>query len=414
MSTREQIESSNAGSQISSFETMIDIPACTIEDVDRSLFDLFDKQIPLMYTYSNSTKRVPVVFASGERFALLSRKKPLRDKAGALILPVISILRDSMTVDNEMGMSANGTVPHVIKKRLSKKDPRYQQLLNKLGLKNSDDLPDTSSFIEPDGLGSKNGRFASRRNISNVAKARQDSLLESKIGNNIFEIIEIPPPQFFTSMYTITIWAQYVQQMNEIISTIMTNMQDYNQRTFRLETKKGYTFVAYIDSDFGTGNNFDDFSDDERLIQTTFTVKIPGYLIGETYKGSPVRARSILSAPMLKFELNSINGDVQINNKMSNVKSADVNDYIDEDRFVDGIIPGQTIGGFSQNLTQDDTALIGGATNTIVSQDYQNENKGDSGVVSRTTVVTNPFGDEKSYLKTRTSRNGETVYREII
>ena len=66
------------------------LPACTIEDVDRALFTLFDTEIPFMYTHKGANKKIPVIFATGERFAVLRRKRPLRDRNGALILPLIS------------------------------------------------------------------------------------------------------------------------------------------------------------------------------------------------------------------------------------------------------------------------------------------------------------------------------------
>ena len=39
----------------------LDIPACTIEDVDRSLFNLFDKQLPFTYKHKKGTKKAPVI-----------------------------------------------------------------------------------------------------------------------------------------------------------------------------------------------------------------------------------------------------------------------------------------------------------------------------------------------------------------
>ena len=79
------------------------IPSCTIEDVDRALFDLFNEGIPLFYKFKNTLKRVPVIFATGERFALLTRKKPLRDKNNALILPLISVMRSGLDLTNAKG-----------------------------------------------------------------------------------------------------------------------------------------------------------------------------------------------------------------------------------------------------------------------------------------------------------------------
>ena len=52
------------------------IPSCGVEDLDFAVFNLFDKQIPLFYDLHGELKKVPVIFATGERFALLRRKKP--------------------------------------------------------------------------------------------------------------------------------------------------------------------------------------------------------------------------------------------------------------------------------------------------------------------------------------------------
>ena len=47
------------------------LPSCSIEDVDRALLNLFNKDIPLFYEFENNITRIPVIFATGERFAVL-------------------------------------------------------------------------------------------------------------------------------------------------------------------------------------------------------------------------------------------------------------------------------------------------------------------------------------------------------
>ena len=425
MSTREQLEINRPGNPPTlggnASDTTLELPSCTIEDIDRAVFELFDKDLPLTYSYKKEPKKIPVVFASGERFALIARKKPLRDKAGALILPVVSIMRSGLSQDNEMGLASNTISPHIIKKRLSKKDPRYQRLLNKAGLKNSDDLAAEESFLNDNTANplksAKAGRIASRRDRSAITdNVRAGNLLDPDLGNNIFEVIEMPPPSFVTATYEITVWAQYVLQMNDIIMTIMTNAQNYDQRTFRLESPKGYTFVGYMEPGFDPGNNFDDFSDDERIIRTSFTMKVPGYLLGETYRTSPNRLRSILSSPQLSFELDSISVQM-LNNVEVGVPSGDPADYILEDsRNIFAPLPGGAIAGQqavtysdSKNLNapttdRDENVMIGGAVNDV----YQQTAK----------LIVDPFTGKTirkiGVVKTRTNRSGETVYREVF
>ena len=115
--------SRSAGYEGSNIPDDFNVPSCTIEDVDRALFDLFDKQLPFTYKHKEGTKRAPVIFASGERFAVLRRKEPLRDKSGALVLPLVSIMRTGISQVPTMGAGTSQNTPHVVKRKLSKDDP---------------------------------------------------------------------------------------------------------------------------------------------------------------------------------------------------------------------------------------------------------------------------------------------------
>ena len=69
------------------------LPPCGLEDIDKALFNLFDKDIKFTITQKNQSRDVPVVFATGERFALVKRRQPIKDENDAFILPLISIRR---------------------------------------------------------------------------------------------------------------------------------------------------------------------------------------------------------------------------------------------------------------------------------------------------------------------------------
>ena len=73
-----------------------DIPSIGIEDLDRAVFQLFDKKIFFEVSHKGALQKVPVIFASGERFALTRRKNPIRDSENTLILPLVSIMRQSI------------------------------------------------------------------------------------------------------------------------------------------------------------------------------------------------------------------------------------------------------------------------------------------------------------------------------
>ncbi len=295
------------------------IPPCGIEDVDRALFNLFNETIRLEVEVNQQTTKVPVVFAAGERFALTRRKQPIRDRNGALILPVIAIARKS--VDISPGQSGYGTPISVrdqssyyVKRRLSSEDRRYQKLINKLRLKNQDSAASRGNFssnlISP-GDKALPGAIASRRNGENLSYHSNENpdLLEPDLGDNIFEVISVPYPDFFVGKYEITFWTQYTMHMNQLIEVMISNFSGQGME-FQIESPSGYQFVAYVDGALTSGDNFEDYSSDERLIRYSFNLDIPGYLIAPNQPGLPSPFRSFVSAPQIEFNLLQNSGNL--------------------------------------------------------------------------------------------------------
>jgi hypothetical protein len=278
------------------------LPSCTIEDVDKSVFSLFEKEIPLYYTMGNETRRIPVIFATGERFAILRRKQPLRDDNNVIILPLVSILRSSIDQAPTDGHGPGQNLPLTIRRRLSAEDPRYQRLLNKLGFENSYKTGDNVS-IETTRAGSPRGVDGTSRETFGLNNDLLESgnVLRSRLNNNFIETIEMPPVKYFQATYEITIWTQYTAQMNDVISAIMSSYTNMHQREFKLETDKGYWFTGRVDSAFSPGDNFEDFSTEERIIRYSFNMSVTAYLIEPDVPGRPSGLRSFVSAPTFEF-----------------------------------------------------------------------------------------------------------------
>ena len=384
-----------------------EIPSCTIEDVDRALFNLFDKQLPFVYRHKEGTKKSPVIFATGERFAVLRRKEPLRDKSGAIVLPLISIMRTGLSQTPTMGAGTNQIQEHTIKKRISPDDPIYQRLVNKVNLKNSDNLVSNEARIQYPTLltGSDPGRIASRRSETQTPLAiRKGEVLTSELGNNIFEIITMPPPKYFTATYEVTFWTQYTTQMNEMIMTMMTKYQSYSQRSFRIETDKGYWFVAYVAENLTPGNNFDDFTDSERLVRYSFEITIPAYIVGSAFKGAENRLRKFVSAPQISFD-SDVFTDSYVTDPPANIPSGDPKNFIlDDMRTMEENIPGQAMANARGKIGGKPVANIGGTTSDSDTQIIE--------------VLHDPFTGQsvkkKVLVKSRLRRSGETVLKETI
>ena len=414
MSISSQIEAKNPISTVEKSDNLasdfLEIPSCTVEDVDRALFDLFDKDLPLLYTQRNDTRRIPIVFATGERFALIARKKPLRDRSKALILPVISIMRTSVNYGSEFGIAVAPDIRHIIKRQLSKEDAIYQRLVNKQGLQNSDDLISQSAFSDiPGERGAEPGRIATRRKDAgnpDSIRIQSGNLLDPNLGNNIYEIYEIPPPVYFTASYEVTIWTQYMQEMNNVIAVIGTESHFNAKKSFRIETPKGYYFIAYFEDAISNASNFDDFSEEERIVRSTMTVKVSGYFLGQSYVSSPNKIRRYVSSPQVSFDTSF---SVDTNTSRTGIPSGNPTDYILKDMLTEEDTgPGQFIGNTIPTVdSKQGDASIGGFVGP------QSAIPLPSVSVIKSPFTGNGASGNVQVTKTVTTKQGETTYRQI-
>jgi hypothetical protein len=157
-------------------------------------------------------------------------------------------------------------------------------------------------------------------------------------------------------------------------------------KTLRLETDKGYWFIATIQDDpYASEDNADDMSSEERLLKYKFNVRVPAYMVAPETPGEPTQVRSVISAPIITFG----------------------NGY-DEDfvRVSDGIptVP-------DRSDTEDDPSRGFNLSGEIQPRDRQTQQAS----VSKINIVKNPFtGKQRTeYLRvvTKDPRTGEQVLR---
>ena len=316
MSDKESIKKGYEGFNVPNYE----IPSCGIEDVDRAVFNLYDKILAFEVTAKEQTTRVPVVFAAGERFALTRRQRPIRDKNNALILPVIAIKRGAIgyKTETEAGgtpISFRQTTDYVIRKRLAETDRDYQNIINKLSIKNQSNVSSRANFLLNDiSPGNSNipDKFASRRNGTGISFGSGGKLafpIDDNLNNNIYEIITVPYPIFIQVNYNVVFWCQYMQQMNQMLETMLIKTTGIG-REFQMTTDKGYKFTAFLQGSFTSNDNFDEYSGDERIVKCSFDIRVPAYILAPKHPGLGTPFRSFQSAPTINFEINQINQDV--------------------------------------------------------------------------------------------------------
>jgi len=285
------------------------IPSCTIEDVDTALYELFDSHIGFRNATIPDGENGPltiskpyVIFPVGERFALIKKLRPPRDKSKQLMLPAISIRRKSISQTSEdiTGRGMNQmTGDIVIKRKLSSQDRDYQNLLNKLAVENLN--PGNPTSTRPQ------GSFGPTKDIGTA----QGALLDPKLGNNIWEIISIPQPQFYTATYEITFWTIHTLHMNYLITTLIA-AQLPQGKNFRLNTPQGYWFIATIGDDFGSADNLDEFTEEKRIIRYTLQLTVKAFILAPNGPGLPVPVRRTLSATDISFDISIPSGFVQV------------------------------------------------------------------------------------------------------
>lgn len=300
----DHLQSGYEGSSPSNFT----IPSCDIEDVDISLYSLFNEHIGFRTVTIPDGENSPfninkpyVIFATGERFALVKKLHPPRDKSKQLMLPAISIRRKSFsqTPEDITGRGMNQfTGDIVIQRKLASEDRDYQNLLNKLAI----------DALNPNGPSSlrEQGSNGPTKDLG----VSQGALLDPKLGNNVWEIISIPQPQFYTATYEVTLWTTHTIHMNYLITTLLS-AQLPQGKTFRLNTPKGYWFIATIADELSSADNFSEFKEEKRIIRYTFQVTVKAFILAPQGPGIPVPIRRTISATEIVFDLKVAPGRIK-------------------------------------------------------------------------------------------------------
>ena len=363
------------------------IPSCGVEDLDLSVFNLFDKQIPLYYDLHGEVKKVPVIFATGERFALLRRKQPITDRNGALILPLISITRSSIENVPSKGIANNQMFPNIVTKRISHKDLVYRQQQNIENLKN----------VKGEDLNQEG-----------------DLSLKPRIEKNIVETIEMPPIKYFGANYEISIWSSFTQQMNKLLESIMNAYTLNPGQQFRLESDKGYTFSAFVDGSISQDTNYSDFTDAERYIKYNMTINATGYIIAPNILGGKTALRSFMSAPEVSFDV--LEEYVELDPQAGGVADPDPNAHIFDDLATeDTLAPAARVGiDGSSNLKelQEIDKSKGFAVDLNIEK-YKSDvvgEKSSDGKKIRKTFIKDASGRLVPVMAKASKGKGETVY----
>ena len=214
-----------------------------IMDMDSAIMYYFNEVIKPEVKVNDEKVKVPCIYASPERWVTISKQGYLRDKKRQIIVPLI--------VYKRTGMERNDSIP-----------------IDKL------DANDPKIFYSFQKKYSQQNRYDKFSVLKNITPNR--------------EYYNVAMPDYMTLTYEFTIWTSYIEQMNQIVEKI-----NYSDGAYWGEPGK-MRFRTRIES-------FSDASqiDGERLIKTTFSVNLYGYILPETYNSKTTTQKYLTPKKMI-------------------------------------------------------------------------------------------------------------------
>ncbi len=198
-----------------------------IMDMDSAIMYYFNEVIRPEVEVNKEKVKVPCIYASPERWLTISKQGYLRDKKRQIIVPLIVFKRTGMSRDDNMPVD-----------KLDANDPNLFYSFEK-------------KFTQHN----RYDKFSVQQNITPGK-----------------EYYNVAMPDYVQLSYEFTIWTSYIEQMNRIVEKI-----NYSDGAYWGEPGK-MRFRTRIES-------FSDASqiEGERLIKTTFSVNLYGYILPEKF-----------------------------------------------------------------------------------------------------------------------------------
>tara|TARA_R100000278_G_scaffold95137_1_gene72620 strand:+ start:341 stop:2014 length:1674 start_codon:yes stop_codon:yes gene_type:complete len=196
----------------------------SLVDIDSAILYYFDNIIQPSVLDNGENVKVPIMYASPERWKAIQRDGFMKDKKRQVITPVITYRRTSFEKDDSIPQDKldanNPNLFYSFEKKFSQEN-RYDDFAIKIG-----EMP------------------------------------QKEYHNVTF-------PDYVTLSYDFIIWTSYMEQMNKIVEKVI-----YSDGAYWGDPNK-LRFRSKVD----TFTDATEISDVERLVRTNFTVTLRGYLL---------------------------------------------------------------------------------------------------------------------------------------
>ena len=228
----------------------IDIAPSTLEDVDTATYNWLNEQLDVKTRTNKGFRKVPVQWVAGEKAFQMKSNPSLRDSSGALIMPMITIERSSVIKDPARKGTAYGNIPN-------RGDNKGGAIT-------------VARRIKQD----KTGNFSNAKSRKKTGKLNFRTRKQEKV---VYETITIPMPVYVEVTYSISLRAEYQQQMNDMVQPFITEPGGTNYLTVQ---NNNHSYEAFMESDFTLENTVSDMQG-ERSYETKIQLKVLAPLIGD-------------------------------------------------------------------------------------------------------------------------------------
>jgi hypothetical protein len=229
--------------------------ASDIENIDSSIMSWVKNDLDLSAFTNEGFTKVPVLWQAPERAYQVKHNKSLRDDAGALKLPLLSVERTGVIKDP------------------ARKGGFQAQIYSNRGDGRTGRMVLARKIVED-----KTRNFA----VAGGTRTNTSGSLQQwfpRVNKRIVvKTLSIPIPIYINVEYKIVIKTEYQQQMNDLIAPFMTRTGQINAFIMR---QNGHMYEGFIDQGFTHSNNIANLGEDTRLFTSEITIRVLGYLIGE-------------------------------------------------------------------------------------------------------------------------------------
>ena len=237
-------------------KTSRDVPRfkSSLEDVDFAVYKFVDEIMDINTNTNKGFKKVPIVWSGSERAHNIKDDSINRDVSGMLVLPVISVERVTVKKGEE-----SRVIP------FSKLDPVNDLKGGFLTINKIIKQDKTRNFANADSW--------RRRRQNNFPLYKKD-----KNGKIVYETLTIPIPIYVTVGYKIVLRTEYQEQMNDILTPFIRVSNGHKRIIIENNSNQ---YEAFFEESYDMDNNISAYGTDERKYETSISLNVFGYLIGD-------------------------------------------------------------------------------------------------------------------------------------